>query len=104
VFTGSGREVLGRGWRSERALSSYSLLDGRIRFGHAGFARRALSSYSLLDGRIRFGHAGFARRALSSYSLTSMPIERAVPRTCCIAPSRSMALRSGSFVVAISFS
>src|SRR5680860_470287 len=34
-------------------------------------------------------------------SLTSMPIERAVPATCAMAPSRSMALRSGIFVSAI---
>ena len=32
---------------------------------------------------------------------TSMPIERAVPATCAIAPSRSMALRSGILVSAI---
>src|SRR5258708_24878588 len=37
----------------------------------------------------------------TSYA-TSMPMERAVPATCATAPSMSMALRSGSLVVAIS--
>ena len=31
-----------------------------------------------------------------------MPIERAVPRTCCLAASRSLALRSGILILAIS--
>src|SRR5439155_13077715 len=79
-------------------------LDGLVELGRG----QLLDDVDRLAGRVQalavVGPQRLGELLARSHQATLIPIERAVPATCFLAASRSLALRSGIFVLAISSS
>src|SRR5688572_6242016 len=94
------------GFLRERHSVTRSVFLIQIHFGQSGHIFFSVFSHCILRGANGFcsgWHLPSLRSLPQSYSTTVIPIERAVPSTCFIAPSRSIAFKSFIFNSAISF-